>query len=242
MPVDKKIPVVELFGPTLQGEGALAGQVSCFVRTGGCGFRCVWCDSLHAVLPEQIKKHATMMYQQEIFKRINELVPNQINGMWVTLTGGDPVMWDLSTLVTSLQTVGYRIAVETQGQLWKEWLAQCNLVTCSPKGPSSGMADKFDRGMLRFYQANIPRTFVLKFVIFGEEDLAWAEEVKASAPDIPVYLSAGTPSNVRDVDLDGMILEQYRWLTDAVLGKPKWHGATVLPQLHTLLWGRKLGH
>lgn len=54
----KKFPVVELFGPTIQGEGAVAGQFSHFVRFGGCPRRCSWCDSMHAVLPEEVQKNA----------------------------------------------------------------------------------------------------------------------------------------------------------------------------------------
>ena len=43
-------PIV-IIGPTIQGEGALAGRPTIFVRTGGCDFRCTWRDSLHAVDP-----------------------------------------------------------------------------------------------------------------------------------------------------------------------------------------------
>ena len=43
------IRISEIFGPTIQGEGALIGQPTVFVRTGGCDYRCSWCDSLHAV-------------------------------------------------------------------------------------------------------------------------------------------------------------------------------------------------
>src|SRR5215831_3988340 len=37
--------VDEIFGPTIQGEGALAGAVSMFVRLGGCDYRCAWCPT-----------------------------------------------------------------------------------------------------------------------------------------------------------------------------------------------------
>ena len=43
------IRISEIFGPTIQGEGALIGQPTVFVRTGGCDYRCVWCDTPHAV-------------------------------------------------------------------------------------------------------------------------------------------------------------------------------------------------
>lgn len=37
------ILISEIFGPTIQGEGALIGRPTVFVRTGGCDFRCRWC-------------------------------------------------------------------------------------------------------------------------------------------------------------------------------------------------------
>ncbi|HEX9998519.1 MAG TPA: 7-carboxy-7-deazaguanine synthase QueE [Abditibacterium sp.] len=37
------ILISEIFGPTIQGEGALVGRPTVFVRTGGCDFRCAWC-------------------------------------------------------------------------------------------------------------------------------------------------------------------------------------------------------
>ncbi len=40
-----KIPVMEIFGPTIQGEGMVIGQKTMFVRTGGCDYSCSWCDS-----------------------------------------------------------------------------------------------------------------------------------------------------------------------------------------------------
>ena len=33
------IRISEIFGPTIQGEGALIGRPTVFVRTGGCDFR-----------------------------------------------------------------------------------------------------------------------------------------------------------------------------------------------------------
>ena len=41
----KPTPVLEIFGPTIQGEGMVIGRKTMFVRTGGCDYRCSWCDS-----------------------------------------------------------------------------------------------------------------------------------------------------------------------------------------------------
>ena len=46
-----QLRIAEVFGPTIQGEGALIGEPTVFVRTGGCDYRCAWCDSMHAVDP-----------------------------------------------------------------------------------------------------------------------------------------------------------------------------------------------
>jgi 7-carboxy-7-deazaguanine synthase len=48
----ESILISEIFGPTVQGEGPLVGRPTVFVRTGGCDYRCAWCDTLYAVLPE----------------------------------------------------------------------------------------------------------------------------------------------------------------------------------------------
>jgi len=47
-----EVTISELYGPVIQGEGAVIGNPTVFVRTGGCDYACRWCDSKFAVLPE----------------------------------------------------------------------------------------------------------------------------------------------------------------------------------------------
>src|SRR5947209_7598941 len=84
------IPVVEVFGPTIQGEGPVAGRPTVFVRTGGCDYRCSWCDSLHAVLPAHRKQWIKMDWRQ-VLQAIQAKSPPP---MMVTLSGGNPAMHD----------------------------------------------------------------------------------------------------------------------------------------------------
>ena len=51
-------PVIEIFGPTIQGEGAEAGLPTHFVRLGGCDYRCSWCDTMYAVDPATVRANA----------------------------------------------------------------------------------------------------------------------------------------------------------------------------------------
>jgi 7-carboxy-7-deazaguanine synthase len=246
MSKDKKFPVIELFGPTIQGEGALAGQVSAFFRVGNCTFRCSWCDSMHAVDPIQIKANATYMTTEEIVIAIQQLAfkkEKTRSAPWVTLSGGDPVIWEFKDLVNKLNAVGFRVAVETQGAMWKDWLTEVQLVTCSPKPPSSGQTDKLHINTLRKYVSQLqPHNLVAKFVVFDDIDLNWAKEISALFPFNRIFLSAGTDIKLTcDADLKLGILERYRWLSEAVIEDPFWHHVTVLPQLHTLMWGKQLG-
>ena len=59
MTQERAFPVVEIFGPVLQGEGRMIGAQTLFVRLGLCDFRCQWCDSLYAVTPEQVQTRST---------------------------------------------------------------------------------------------------------------------------------------------------------------------------------------
>lgn len=254
----KKLPVIELFGPTIQGEGPLAGKVSHFVRFGGCGYRCNWCDSMHAVDPEQIKANRELLTTKEIYWKLyyRQKAP------WVTLTGGDPVMWDLYDLLAyqnrNVNTFPFKWAVETQGELWQPWLHRADLVTVSPKPPSSGMQDKYDRHVIKEYIECLNRlsdgstgrstvsNLAFKFVVFDDTDLKWVIDKIATTQgieDVPVYLSVGTPQapGIKDLESQVLILEKYNWLAEEVLTRRELQNVTVLPQLHVLLWGTKKG-
>ena len=50
-----KIPFLEVFGPTIQGEGMVIGKKTMFVRTYGCDYGCVWCDQLtHGTVAKKV--------------------------------------------------------------------------------------------------------------------------------------------------------------------------------------------
>ena len=64
--------IAEIFGPTIQGEGAVIGQPTVFVRAGGCDYRCDWCDSLHAV--DSAYRHTwAKMSPQEVMDEVERL-------------------------------------------------------------------------------------------------------------------------------------------------------------------------
>ncbi|WP_375553851.1 7-carboxy-7-deazaguanine synthase QueE [Roseovarius mucosus] len=240
-PVTEAIRVSEIFGPTIQGEGALIGQPTVFVRTGGCDYRCSWCDSLHAV---------ELAYRETWVPMSAEVVLAEVarlsggRPIMVTLSGGNPAIQPLGALIDLGHARGYRFAMETQGSVARDWFAALDMLVLSPKPPSSGMEVDwalFDDCVAAAKGA----ASVLKIVVFDEADYEWARAVAGRYPQLPFYLQPGnhTPPPPEDdaatVDQAG-IDARMRWLVERVTGD-RWFDAKVLPQLHVMLWGNKRG-
>ncbi len=238
----RTMQISETFGPTLQGEGALIGKPTVFVRTGGCDNHCVWCDTLYAVLPEY--KHTwKQMSTEEVFAEIQQLSPEPI---LVTLSGGNPAIQPLGDLIDLGHMHGYTFALETQGSIAQEWFSKLDYLTLSPKPPSSKQVTRWDRLDRCISYTSIPRDhqiqICLKVVIFDEDDYAYARNVAERYPTLPLYLQAGnhTPPHVSaEIDIAG-ILKRLDWLIQRAMAD-HWYSVTILPQLHTLLWGNKRG-
>ncbi|WP_455854689.1 7-carboxy-7-deazaguanine synthase QueE [Ensifer canadensis] len=236
------IRVSEIFGPTIQGEGVLIGQPTVFVRTGGCDYRCSWCDTLHAV-DSEYREQWQPMSVEEIWMEVRRLsggVP-----LTVSLSGGNPAIQPLGPLIDRGHGEGYRFALETQGSVARDWFADLDVLVVSPKPPSSGMETDFAKlDECLAMAAGRPMT-VLKIVVFDDRDYAYAKDMAGRYPALPVYLQPGnhTPPPPDDdsatVDIDG-VMNRMLWLVDKVTGD-KWFDARVLPQLHVLLWGNRRG-
>lgn len=151
---------------TLQGEGAHAGRPAYFVRLAGCDVGCVWCD---------VKES----WSAEGFPR---LTPGQLLALirstlapHVVVTGGEPLMYDLEPLTTTLRGAGLRLWLETSGA-WP-LSGQWDWVVLSPKkfkAPVAGLHERADE---------------LKVVVYHPSDLAWAQEhARRVRPDCRLFL------------------------------------------------------
>jgi 7-carboxy-7-deazaguanine synthase len=238
---DTTIRVSEVFGPTIQGEGALIGMPTVFVRTGGCDYRCSWCDSMHAV-DSAYRATWTPMNAEDVMAEVEQLsggVP-----LMITLSGGNPAIQPFGPLIAMGHARGYRFGLETQGSVARDWFADLDMLVLSPKPPSSDMQVEWDI-FEDCIKAGQGAETVLKIVIFDEADYQWARDVAARYPDLPVYLQPGnhTPPPPADdtavVDQEG-VDARMRWLVDRVMDD-NWYEARVLPQLHVMLWGNKRG-
>lgn len=250
LPRTKTFPISEIFGPTMQGEGAMAGVFTYFVRTAGCDYRCTWCDTAYAVLPEQVRANARKLTEGAI---LEELIALPTGPKWVTLSGGNPAMLELGPLVGLLHLYGYSVAMETQGSVWKSWLTRIDELTVSLKPPSSGMPGLMASDLASYlmrWKPNLPheRQVNLKVPVFDDKDYEWAAELHKEWPTIPFYLSVVTRMGGLDgsfaggvIDSKADILARYQWLVEKASHDQRFADVRAFPQLHALVWGHGRG-
>jgi organic radical activating enzyme len=98
------LPLMEEFY-TIQGEGFHTGTAAYFVRIGGCDVGCHWCDvkeswnaELHPPTPTDSIVENAVKYSETI-----------------VVTGGEPLMWDMTLLTKKLKEKGLKVHIETSG-------------------------------------------------------------------------------------------------------------------------------
>ncbi|KFE33624.1 7-carboxy-7-deazaguanine synthase QueE [Thioclava atlantica] len=230
--------IAEIFGPTIQGEGALIGEPTVFIRAGGCDYRCSWCDSLHAV-DSAYRETWRPMQPDAIWEEVRRLSGGQ--PLTVSISGGNPAIQDFAPVIGRGKAEGYRFACETQGSIARDWFGDLDWLVLSPKPPSSGEQVDWEAFAKCVAAGQGAGATVMKIVIFDEADFNWAREAAARFPDLPLYLQPGNPEvdPQTPVDLE-TLSERMLWLVDRVT-EAGWFSARVLPQLHVFLWGNKRG-
>ena len=263
-----KVPLVEIFGPTIEGEGNVIGYQTIFLRFGGCDYKCQRCDSLHAVLPSLYLNdtQTQILTVDELIKTTEDFLKEKVpHCEWITLSGGNPCMWDITEFIDHFRTktisipaqtrdVPYRIALETQGTIWREWIHNCDKITVSPKGPGMGERfeqDKFDRFVYEL--VNHPG-FTIKVVVFDQRDLDFASTLLERHPYMreKFFLSIGNENppapaaryNDEEETHQQFVmrtLKNMKILLEDIMTDPRLASTRVLPQLHTLLWANETG-
>ncbi|MFD2237137.1 7-carboxy-7-deazaguanine synthase QueE [Aureimonas populi] len=234
--------IAEIFGPTIQGEGVLIGEPTVFVRAGGCDYRCVWCDTLHAV-ESRFRDEWAPLSTEAVWAEVVALSGGR--ALTVSLSGGNPAIQPFGPLIARGRAEGYRFALETQGSLARPWFAELSTLVLSPKPPSSRMETDWSALDDCLKAAGAGPRVVLKFIVFDQADYEYARDAAARYPRLPVYLQPGNhtppPPEAEDapIDIDGL-MERMRWLVDRVI-EDRWFEAHVLPQLHVLIWGNRRG-
>ena len=146
------LPVVETFH-SIQGEGFWTGVSAFFIRLAGCDVGCSWCDTKHSW---PVQPHPDC--------EVSSLVAEAIAAkpFMVVITGGEPLMHDLTLLTQRLKAAGLRVHLETSGS--HPLSGEFDWISLSPK--------QFKPPLEEIY----PLANELKVVVDEESDLAWAEK------------------------------------------------------------------
>lgn len=153
-----QLPIVETFH-SVQGEGAWAGVNAFFIRLAGCDVGCPWCDTK---ISWSIKHHPQVAIADLVQAAQNA------NPAIVVITGGEPLLHDLTKLTQQLKKAGLQVHLETSGA--HPFSGDFDWVTLSPK--------QFKHPHDSIYA----RVNELKVVIKDATDLSWAEANAARVP------------------------------------------------------------
>jgi 7-carboxy-7-deazaguanine synthase len=111
MPQPPILRIAEIF-PSIQGEGLRQGEATLFIRLSGCNLCCSFCDTKYAW------RTGRGYPLEKIMEKIKEL-RRRFPARWVCLTGGEPLLQDIGSLVRRLKKEGFKIQVETNATLYR---------------------------------------------------------------------------------------------------------------------------
>jgi len=199
-------PIVEHFY-SLQGEGANAGKPAYFLRLSGCNVQCDFCDSKNSWDDGSAQEMAV----EEIVKIVRGCLDDARHDGTrnVVITGGEPLLHDLTELCNALRTHIPSV------NLWLE---------TSGTAPFSG---DFDHVCLSPKKTHLPLS----------ENYAKANELKVIIQDLEDFEFAETQA--QQVNPNCRLFLQTEWsaknneaIIDYILRNPKWR---LSVQLHKIL-------
>ena len=175
---------------TIQGEGFYQGRAAYFIRLGGCDVGCVWCDVKDSW---DAAKHPLVAIDY-LLKEVKN-TPAEM----VVITGGEPLMHDLTLLTNTLQAAGFETNIETSGSspLSGSW----NWICLSPKKFKAPLSEV------------VPFANELKIIVFNKTDFKWGEEFATLvSPNCKLYLQ---PEWSKSQEITPLIV-------DYIKDNPKW--------------------
>ncbi len=144
-----KLPVMESFY-TIQGEGKNTGKAAYFIRLGGCDVGCTWCDVKESWPAEA---HPQLSIETLVEMATAEKARN------IVITGGEPLMYDLTALCAALKAAGFYLMLETSGAY--PLSGQFDWICVSPK--------KFKAPL----ESVLAQADELKVIVYNKHDLGW---------------------------------------------------------------------
>jgi 7-carboxy-7-deazaguanine synthase len=221
---------------SIQGEGALTGVPSVFIRTSGCNLRCNWCDTMYASWSPEGTEMSIGQILDEVARH-----PAQ----HCVLTGGEPMIAKgIRDLAQALRAAGKHITIETAATVLPEGIA-CDLASLSPKLSNSAPDDRLSVGWHEKHeqlrrQPDVIRAWIdqgsyqLKFVVASAGDVT---EIQSLLADLQRPVS---PHQVLLMP-EGITLEKIRGRNETLVELCKRLGYRFCHRLHVELFGHTRG-
>lgn len=144
---------------SIQGEGALTGVPSIFIRLQGCPVGCAWCDTKQTwtedskfkveVVDVLAKREPDERWFEANAEGLLTLVQDkQYQAKNIILTGGEPCMYDLTEASQVFIDAGYGVSIETSGT-FPVITHKDSWVTVSPKVKMKGGFRVLDEALAR---------------------------------------------------------------------------------------------
>ncbi len=219
---------------SIQGEGALVGMPSVFIRTSGCNLRCRWCDTPYTSWSPE----GDEMTVENILEVVEDYAATH-----VVITGGEPMlMKEMPDLTRRLKDCGYHITIETAATVYQQ--VACDLASLSPKLSNSTpwkdeggkYAKKHERlrlnvEVLNTFMKTYP--YQMKFVVDTPEDLDEVEGLLTRLEGIDRTHVLLMPQGRTAGELN----EKARWIAKLC----KTNGFRFCPRVHIDLYGDTRG-
>lgn len=252
------LEVNEIFGPTIQGEGKLVGNLSIFIRFGKCNFKCVGfnveyetpsgvkkcaCDSYYAVDMEFKNSWKSYENYLDIVNEVDKLLENcnYKNRVDIVITGGEPLLYwnnqDFQNLIKHYINKNHKLTIETNASLnidFQEEYQKNILFSMSVKLSNSlePLKKRVNKSTLTKILENTKESY-LKFVIgndFLENAIVEIEDILKNIPQCEVYLMPlGDSSEAIDIN------------SEKVVNLAIKYGFKYSDRLHIRIWNNKRG-
>ena len=252
------LEVNEIFGPTIQGEGKLVGNLSIFIRFGKCNFKCVGfnveyetpsgvkkcaCDSYYAVDMEFKNSWKSYENYLDIVNEVDKLLENcnYKNRVDIVITGGEPLFYwnnlEFQNLIKHYINKNHKLTIETNASLnidFKEEYQKKIIFSLSVKLSNSlePLKKRVNKSTLTKILKNTKESY-LKFVIgndFLENAIVEIEDILKNIPQCEVYLMPlGDSSEAIDIN------------SEKVVNLAIKYGFKYSDRLHIRIWNNKRG-